>query len=296
MTTKFIEAVKRQTVLAAKAAEGKATPDELAELAKVNAVLKAATEPEAPAQTKLTTMTLAEFREWHEKAVKQIEDGAADATLLSVVKRNIAAVKDQGKTKADEIVAVELPVEKTETDKVADLESRIADLEAKLAGATATGDQDTSKANGDKPTAQALAMEAIDTLIAKYTKIKALIDAGGLTQDELRKMYDSDWQLKDFISAAAAVLAKADNLKAMAEAVLPEIKKLDTEGAEGAEGAEGTPAEGTPAEGTSAEGTPAEGTEKSASRWVSGLDMAPELKTSEEQKAAIKATKMKNGF
>jgi hypothetical protein len=296
---KFMEVVKRQTELATKAALGSATKEEIAELQKLNAVVKAATEPEAPASTKLATMTLAAFREWHEKAVKALEDGVADASLLAVVKRNIAAVKEQGKTLADDVVAVELPVEKEEVDKVAALEARIAELEAKAAEkakAPPPPADDSAKATS-APTAQALAMEAVDALLSKYTKLKALIDSGSFTRDEVDKLCCSDWSIKEIIQSAAAVMAKADALKELAAAVTPELEKLDsTEKVEDAATDAAPPAEGD-AETTTEETTETEkGDETPAkSRWESGLDLAP-VATAKEQAAAIKAAKAKNGF
>jgi hypothetical protein len=306
---KFMEVVKRQTELAAKAAAGTATKDELAELTKLNAVVKAAMLPTQKSATTLVTMTLAAFREWHEKTVKQLEEGDADVSLLALVKRNVEAVKAQGKTKADDVVAVELPVEKTDADKVEALEQRIADLEAKLTGKAAGGsakpdapppaEGGTPPAGGGKPTAQALAMEAVDTLLAKYAKLKQLVDAGTFSKDELCNIFDGDWQLKDIISQAAAVMAKAEELKKAAEETLAELQKLDD--SEGADGTEGGDADGT--EGGK-DGKNADGTQKAAggkpatggkpSRWTSGLDMAPEA-TAREQAAAIKAAKAKRG-
>jgi hypothetical protein len=307
---KFMEVVKRQTELAAKSAAGTATKEEIAELTKLNAVVKAATEPAPAPSTKLTTMTLAAFREWHEKAVKSLEDGVADVELLAVVKRNIAAVKDQGKTLADDIVAVEMPVEKQEADKVAALEARIAELEAKAAKPAAdpapaaapapdpAKADDAAKANGkatDKPVSQALAMEAIDTLLAKYTKIKSLIDSGSLARKDLEELW-SDYDLKRTIEQAVAIMAKADELKAMAAAVLPELEKLEKLEAPEKSGEGDAPA--ADGDGEAADG--GEPTEKGdapkpGSRWESGLDLAP-VATAKEQAAAIKAQKSKFGF
>jgi len=304
---KFMEVVKRQTELATKAADGSATKEEIAELTKLNAVVKAATATAEPATTKLVTMTLAKFREWHEATVKQLEDGVADASLLALVKRNLAAVKDQAKTLAEDIVAVELPVEKTEADKVVALEARIADLEAKAAAAAAppappAGD-DAEKATGkatDKPVSQALAMEAVDTLLAKYTKLKALVDSGNLTKQDLELLW-TDYDLKRAIEQAAAIMAKSDELKAMAEAILPELEKM--EAAENAASekpagnAEGDAPEGAkPDAAAAAAGDAEKGDDtKEPSRWESGLDLAP-VATATEQFAAIKAAKNKFGF
>ena len=316
MTKKFLEIVKRQAELAAKAAAGNATAEELAEMKKLNAAIIAATAP-VEVKTTLKTMTLAAYREWHDAAMKSIEDGTADAELLAVVKRNLAAVKDQGKTKTDDIVAVEMPVEKTPADLVAALEQRVADLEAKLAAAPADkGDAGTSKQ--EKPTAQALAMEAVDTLLAKYTKLKGLVSGGSFSKDDLRDLYEGDWQLKDIIAQAAAVMQKADELKAAAEAVLPELKKLEGEGDDkgGDKGGDDKGGDARDDKGDDDKGDDdkggddkgdddkgdgdagddkGEGTEKGASPWTSGGDMSPRA-TAAEQHKAIKGRKEKFGF
>lgn len=310
MTKKFLEIVKRQTALAAKAADGKATAEELAELQKLNVAIKAATDPvDQKVDTTLKTMTLAEFREWHEKAVKAIEDGEADDSLLAVVKRNLSAVKGQGKTQSDDIVAVEMPVEKTDSDRVAALEQRIADLEAKR-DETPAPDADADDAEkGDKPTAQALAMEAIDTLLAKYTKLKSLIDAGTFSKGDLNDLFDGDWSLKDIISDAAAIMAKAEEMKTAVEALMPELEKLDK--AEDGEGdgddgdAEGDKPEDEDASDGDAEGGDADaegGDDKKdaaekgePSNWASGMDVAPR-QSAEAQHQAIKERKEKFGY
>lgn len=313
MTKKFLEIVKRQTVLAAKAASGDATPEELTELQRLNVAVKAATEPtDSKLDTTLKTMTLADFRVWHEKAVKAIEDG--DDTLLSVVKRNLAAVKDQGKTKSDDVVAVEMPVEKSDADVVVDLQQRIADLEAKAeADPASTEDEEVDTDKGDKPTAQALAMEAIDTLLAKYTKLKALVDAGTFSKDELDSIFDGDWSLKDIIRDSAAIMAKADEMKAAVEALMPELEKLDkAEGEDGeageagdgdeagegeaeGEGKDGAGEKGDEADGE-ADGEGKDGTEKNGpTNWASGLDIAPRC-SAEEQHQDLKKRKEKFGY
>lgn len=322
MTKKFLEIVKRQTVLAAKAAGGDATPEELTELTKLNVAIKAATEPtDAKIDTTLKIMTLADFRVWHEKAVKAIEDG--DDSLLGVVKRNLAAVKDQGKTLADDIVAVEMPIEKSDADVVADLQQRIADLEAKAEAdpkpsedgeEDEDGDGEGDAEKGDKPIAQALAMEAIDTLLAKYTKLKALVDAGTFSKTDLDDIFDGDWSLKDIIRDSAAIMAKTDEMKAAVEALMPELEKLDKaedgEGDGDGEAGDSAEGDGSDAEGkdkggdgegddkgdADAEGEGKDGAEKSGpTAWASGLDIAPK-RTAEEQHQDLQKKKENFGY
>ncbi|MEN6370224.1 MAG: hypothetical protein ABFD77_11100 [Thermotogota bacterium] len=317
---KFLEIVKRQTVLASKAASGKATKEELEELSKLNKAVEAATSAPKVAKTKLTTMTLAKYREWHDTTMKQIEAGDSDADLLAVVKRNLAAVKEQAKTKSDDIVAVELPVEKTEDEKYTALMDRIAALEEKLSekdnatepaggkkpdggDAPATGEGDKSN-KADKPVSQALAMEAVDALLARYTKLKASVDSGSLTKQDLESLW-SDYELKRAIEQAAAIMAKSEKLAEMAEAVLPGLKKLaaaeDDKGGEGEGGKDGE-GDGDGDAGDDAGDGTNKGKDstnkgsgaKTPSRWESGLDLAPTA-TAKQQAAAIKRNKDKNG-
>jgi len=296
MTKQFLQAVKRQTTLAAKVASGEATTEEKAELEKLNAAIKAATSDgdDSSTETTLKAMPLADFKAWHDQAVKAVEDGKIE--LLPLIKRNLAAVKQQGVTDSDGIVAVEMPVEKSAEDVISALEARIAALES---AGTETPAEETDK--GDKPTAQALALEAIDTLLAKYGKLKASIEAGSFSKDELASAFDGDWALKDLISDAAAVMAKAEELKAAIEDVVPEMEKLDKGGPE--DGEEGSEDEGSGDEGEESsdgdsddEGA-GEGAEKSGASeaWSGGRDLAP-VATAEEQAQAIKAAKEKHGF
>jgi len=302
MNKKFLELVKRQAVLAAKSAKDKLSKEEAAELAKISAAIKAATEADEEAATTLKTMTLAEFKAWHEDAVQKIEDG--DMDLLPLVKKNLAAVKAQGVTDSEGLVAVELPVEKSEADVIAALEDRIAALEAAKqddmdgagegdegAGDEGTGDsgdgdgsvEPAAGKQGDKPTAQALAMEAIDTLLEKYGKIKAAIESGELTKDQLDSLWD-DWPLKDAIRTSAAIMAKCDELKAAAEAVLPELEKLDDgDGDEGDEGGDG--------DGDGDEGDGDGDVSKASSAWLGGRDLAAKNQTPEEQASQIRKAK-----
>lgn len=301
---KFLEIVKRQTVLAEKAATGSATAEELVELAKLNATIKQVTEPEVDTSpTDLTTMTLAEFQTWHEDAVKQLEAGTGDASLLAVVKRNLAAVKKQGKTKADDIVAVEIPVAKTAEDKLAEMEKRLKALEEKNAApapapAAPEGDAavatEADKATGKKPVSQALAMEAVETLLDKYIKLKSVVESGSFTKEELNNLMGGDWELKDIIRSAASVMQKAGDLQAAMSAVMPELEKLAAAETAAAAAPEGgaEPEVETDDDADLAAGVESD-TAKSA--WESGKDIAP-VETAEQQASEISKRKKEYGY
>jgi len=304
MKKKFMELVKRQTVLAAKAASGTASKVEVAELAKITTAIKAATDDDNDTQaTTLTTMTLTEFRTWHDKAVKAIEDG--DAELLPLVKKNLASIKTQAKTDGEDIVAVEMPVEKSETDRIAELEARIKALESEDEDGDTGGEGDdpegaAAASKEAKPTAQALALEAIDTLLAKYEEVKTAIEAGGVTKEQLDAMWD-DWLLKDAIRTSAAIMAKCEELKTCVTDVMPVLEKLD-DGEDGGDG-DGDGGDGDGGDGeeddAGGEGDGGDGGENDvnksgpSSAWLGGRDLAAKNQTPEEQVAAIKAAKEK---
>jgi len=329
MTKKFLQIVARHKALAQKAAAGKADEKELAELEKLSKAIDAAvgTDDSAPAETTLMTMSLKEYQEWHETAVKSIEAGEADEKLLALVKRNLAAVKAQKKTKSDELVAVEMPVAKSAEDKFTALEDRIAELEAKLkakdegdSSGKPTDDDDAGEDDGEpsskqdgKSTAQALAMEAIDALLEKYGKIKALVDSGSLTKESMRDLYEGDWQLKDILSQAAAIMAKADELKSALEACLPELEKLakaegpededgdgegDGEGDEDGAGDDEGDGEGEGGEGGEEEASKGDGEDgnKVSEAWSMGTDLSPKIEPEEHAKEIQKASKNRTGL
>lgn len=131
-TKKLTEMVRRQATLVGKGFEAM-TPEERAELDKLNAAIVAATEePKVEkAETRLTTMTQGEFA----KYVSERVDADLAPAELHILKRNIAAVRAQ-KAEGKDVFAVELLVEKEERDQLADALACIDALEAKLAEKT----------------------------------------------------------------------------------------------------------------------------------------------------------------
>jgi len=301
MNKKFLETVKRQSELAEKAAAGNASDVELKELAKLTEAIKAATAPSPKNTTTLKTMTLAEFKTWHDDIMAK----DVDAETLKLVKRNIEAVHDQGVTTPDSIVAVEMPVEKSRDDIIEELEGRIAELESKSnddppaqpeepASGEGDGEEDgdgegepTSKE--EKPTAQALGIEAIDTLLAKYTALKSKLEAGALTKEDIECMYEGEWQLKDAIAQAVAIMAKAEELIKMVGEIKPEFERLakDIEVPEGDD----------PDSDQDDDQDPPEPAEKGApqSAWMSGIDLAPSA-TAEDAKKDIQEKKKRFNY
>jgi hypothetical protein len=136
MQIKLVEAIQKQTTLAARVLDGTATPAERAEAAALNAVIAQAMQPQAACKSQLDTMTAAEF-EAHVAAEMGAMEKGADAWRVELLKRNIADVQrqaDAGKT----VFAVAVPVVE-KVDPLAAALARIAELEKKFDGRFVTG-------------------------------------------------------------------------------------------------------------------------------------------------------------
>jgi len=151
LTEKFKETVRRMNTLAIKAEAGKITDDERKELSKLRKAVDAATAPEPVASTRITTMTLAEFRKWVEDEMEALK-AEADDERAKLVQRNLSNVKAQGKTQDDDVVGVEVMIERSESDRISELERQlleqgkvIEELQSKLD----TSKDDDSSADDD---------------------------------------------------------------------------------------------------------------------------------------------------
>lgn len=229
--------LRRQSELAAKALAGELSEIEKAELGTLTAAIKTAMDPPVIAmKTKLTTMTLAEFKTWADGVMGG--DGAS-ADELALVKRNVEAVKSQGKTAAGDIVAVEMAIETSAAEGISALEDRIVMLEQKLSD-TAKGQNDQTGdepselpfAKLDAPTTMALALEAMDAVMRHVGELKAKFDAGTVTIDDVEKLWPN-WDLRNVIEAATSVMAKLDETKALVSEVLPKVEKLKSDDSAG---------------------------------------------------------------
>jgi len=144
---------------------------------------------------------------------------AMDADRLALLKRNIAAVKLQGKTAPDDVVEIEAKVEVPIID---DLESKAAALEAKATfdGRTTTGVRDAAveapvkdEGKDDKPdeefdkasVSQQLAVEALDALIGKVAALRVAVQAGTMTREQYNDMFDGWWTLQEAVRTFAAM-------------------------------------------------------------------------------------------
>lgn len=215
ITEKLLEYVKRQTLLSAKIADNTATPDERTEFSRINAAIKAATEPQTvEAKTLVTTMRLDEFQKHVESEMGALEK-TPDADRLALLQRNIASVKSQGKTLAEDIVGVEIMTRKTSDDRIAALEATVADLSAKLAEAATTAEK------AEAPTAHAMAMEAMVAMMSRMEALKSKVDSGSLTVEDLQMAWEGTWDIRDALRQAAAIMAKAEELHKSLSVVVP---------------------------------------------------------------------------
>lgn len=211
---KLTQVTNRLGALVNKLTAGTATEEEKAEAKKLQAALEAAAKAtEAPPKI---TMTLAEFQKLAEAEMAELGK-AMDADRLALLKRNIAAVKLQGKTAPDDVVEIET---KAEVPIVEDLEARAAALEAKASfdGRTTSGVRETpveapvkdkdppAEEEFDKASvSQQLAVEALDALTGKVASLRVAVQAGTMTHSQYNDMFDGWWTLQDAVRTFAAI-------------------------------------------------------------------------------------------
>lgn len=254
ITKKLEEMVRRQSALTAKMIDGTATDAEKVELRTLTDALAKATSPEphqVRGRTTLRTVKLAAFR----AEADALLAGDPTPDQLAVLKRNMAAVKDQAVTDPEGLVAVEALVELTDKDRLAEIEQRLKAAEARLSegfdgrtrtglalpadeepaakpdpkaqAAAAGGEGTQAKADGDTSIATQLATEAVDSLITRFTALREKIAAGTLKIDDVRNAWQGDWELRSLIEGAVAVLSKVDQVAALIKEVQPALEALD---------------------------------------------------------------------
>ena len=238
MNAKLKKALRRQSELTAKMIDGTIVDAEKTELVKLNAAITKATEPpKLTAKTTLKTMKLSEFRAWFDGVSK--DDASSEELILA--KRNLAAVNDQGVTDPEGIVAVEILAKIDSQETIKALEKRITVIEQKD---TDGDDGDTGGDGGGDgsekagPVTQAIAIEGLDSVIAALSDVKAKIESGTLTHDDMTKMWPS-WDVRDFIDGAVSLLAKMDEAKKVYDEILPKVKALDESGTDGDQDGDG---------------------------------------------------------
>ncbi|MCK9629820.1 MAG: hypothetical protein M0R37_14665 [Bacteroidales bacterium] len=127
---KLHEITKRQRALTEKALAGTITPAEREELTRIGKAVEEATAPAPASRVVPMNMTLADFRK-HAEAVLSAEAPSADAVAL--LKRNLEAIKAQGKSADTDTVAVDVELADepaAPADPLAALAARVAVLEA----------------------------------------------------------------------------------------------------------------------------------------------------------------------
>lgn len=307
MNEKLMKMLGRQAVLvAALQKNGKLSDDENAELEDLNKKIQGISDLDSVeiGKTDLETMTVKEFRAF---AQKEQEEASADmnAERLALLKRNVASVKRQNKTKDDDIVAVEILAKRDGASdaQIAALQKQIEDLTALIKGKNFDGRGNTGlvdndgdgegdgdgagdgdeAGNGaskgdDMPASTAVALEALGAIIERYSKIKGMIEEGAeFSEEDLVKMWPG-WELREAVENATAVLAKLEELQGLIESVHPALEKIaKAKGDETPDGDGDGDGEGDDGNGGEGDGTPTEKGAGGGSNWLSGEDMSAEL-------------------
>ena len=302
MNPKLRELLKRQTALVGKVAKGDANDQEKRELDALNKKIEELSNPEAVdvGKTTLATMTVAEFK-------KHVQEETVDATekldtkRLALLKRNIDSVKSQNKSTDEEVVAVEVLVDAGKSDERLDaMELKLDEIFQFVKGQNFDGRGTTGLVNGDAggdagtgtgegegegegegtpsekndemPVSTAAALEALTAMIARYEKVKGMVEGGdAFTSEELYKMWPG-WELREAVEQSVEVLAKLEALKALMEAVNPELEKIAKEKEGEGEG----------------EGEGVNKGDVKISKWLAGDDLASEPTDVKSQFGACK--------
>lgn len=245
LTKRLTKIMRRQSVLVGKIMDGTVTDEEKAELEKITKTVEAATGETAIeiGKTSLTTMKLSEFKD-HIEALEAEMGEELNPQQVALMRKNIQAVKNQGKTDPEDIVAVEI-LEDTSSSEASErikaLEQVVADLTAKVEagfdGRTQTGvvdgkpGEESSQEEGDsesteKSVAQTLASEGLEALIARFEKVKEKVAGGTLTKEDLEALWENQWDIKSMLDGSMAIMIKIANAKELIEGIVPELKKL----------------------------------------------------------------------
>jgi hypothetical protein len=253
----FEQATARQLELAKKADRTKEENEELEALNKAIAeALAKAEKGQLPDGLELATMTTEEFARYVET-----EKASDDSSRLALLRDNIAAVTRQMKSGRDVFAVRVVPEPEARNEDIMSellksmraLTARIDAMEkgVETDGRTNSGirieddeqpvDQsadtkpdieapaETEKeemADAKSPISQALASEALDKLVTAYSRLKTLVDQGTATYEDMEAAFQHDWDLKDAIRNALAVMSKASDLAAMLQVLSPRLEEM----------------------------------------------------------------------
>ncbi len=301
---------KRQAELTTLVLANKATDENKAELGRLNKAVNATSDA---ATTEHKAMKLSEAKVAIEEMSQKIDpSGEVDKDFVALIKRNIsvlAALKDVDGVTGDTIVTIEVLSKGSDDDRFKAMEDKIKELEASLKafdGRTTSGldnnddpdnnddlDGDDAAKKAKAGAAQALGIEAIDALVKRFQGLKAKMDNGSLTNQDIRDAWTGEWELKSLIEGAAAVMAKMDEAKKEIETVMPAMEKLqkeiDGEGeGDGKGGGEGDDPD-NPGEPGNGEGG---STEKGDQDNGDSRDLAPKFKSGTEMYRQMKSGRL----
>jgi hypothetical protein len=301
MKKELKEKLGRHAVLTAKMLEQTITDDEKGELKKLTkAIEKATNPPEVTLKTSLTTVTLKEFKE----QIEAMKAGEPTVKELALAKRNLAAVRKQGKTLETDVVAIEVLEKDDHSEQIAGLEARIRELEEKAVAAMGdnagdgdgddTGDEDgkTLKADTEAPTAMALALEAISAVIGKMEALKVAFEAGNVDMEQVNKAWPN-WETRELVESAASILAKMDEFKKLLEEISPKIDAVKGVGDGAGDNAGGDG--GDAGDDKTTKGADDDEIQKTVDAFSTGCDLAPKSTGGQSDWDGVQKHKDKDG-
>jgi hypothetical protein len=238
------EILKRHGALVRKIAAGTANDAEKAEVLRLQEAVDAAAAATAEPEFTTVTMTLAEFQAHAEMELADM-DKAPDADRIARLQRNLKAIREQGKSAPDDVVAVEVKTKSAEPSIVDALDARLAALlpaaaektepdpapaaEAAPVPETPAAAEKTEPAPAaeaapaapepvaaaDEPEfdkasiSQQIAVEALEALTIRLSDLKSKIGGGSISAEDYDKAFEGWWSLQDVIRTFTAVAASA---------------------------------------------------------------------------------------
>jgi hypothetical protein len=175
------EMLKKQVAISDLIVKGTATAEQKTEFEALTKSIGQVMALVEAAKPNMQLMKLADFQAWAKDAMSRPD-------MLDVLVKNLAAVKAQGKTNADDQVLVEMPVSPAPA--------------APVAPAVPVVKQDSP--------IKMIASDILDKMLAKLADVKAKVLAGTLTKDDLNDGFILDWNARQLLDSCLALLKKVD--------------------------------------------------------------------------------------
>ncbi len=172
--------------------------------------------------TVLRKMTLGEFQAYQLAELDVLEQ-TPDKGRIALLKRANDMVKLSGVTDPEGTVVVEIRKDATADsqlvavlDKMTAIEEKLDRLAGTPAGASDDGDPantatPSAKADDETAVTAALATEALGGMIRSMESLKAKVDSGDLTAQDVDDAFENTWALRNLLEAASVTLSKGEN-------------------------------------------------------------------------------------